>query len=214
MAERSLHLTSHRRTVDLEDKKYLDVVFSRWPSLFPSNNCALSPWMSLQSPSQPIEYDPRIGDEDGTRPDPQEISSPSLPPFHGAPKQEFRNKGKSTANRPISSQRARASRFELPDYLHWIIDNWRWSKWKPAIRCAISEWASLLLLIIGPSRRVMGQVCFVSVTYWGVAFVYTRSFCEAPYLILIGTCTLHLPQDPLLISLRKLACFRLLVIPS
>ena len=175
--------------------------------------------MSLLPPPQSKEYDPRIGDEDRSRSDPQEkeLTPPSLPPFPGAPKQEISsncNKGKSTANRPISSQRARASRFELPDYLHWIIDNWRWSKWKPAIRCAISEWASLLLLIIGPSRRVMGQVCFVSVTYWGVAFVYTRSFCEAPYLILIGTCTLHLPQDPLLISLRKLACFRLLVIPS
>ena len=171
----------------------------------------------MQSPPQPKEYDPRIGDEDESRSDPQEteLTSPSLSHFPGAPKQESSsncNKGKSTANRPISSQRARASRFELPDYLHWIIDNWRWSKWKPAIRCAISEWASLLLLIIGPSRRVMGQVRFVSVTYWGVAFVY--SFCKASFLILVGTWTLHLPQDPLLISLRKLACFRLLVIPS
>jgi hypothetical protein len=167
---------------------------------FPSNDCALSPWMSLQPPPQPLpqpkEYDPRIGDEDGSKPDPQEKehTSPSLPPFPGAPKQESSsndNKGKSTANRPISSQRARASRFELPDYLHWIIDNWKWSKWQPAIRCAISEWASLLLLIIGPSRRVMGQVCLVSVTYWGVAFVY--SFCKASFLILVGTWTLHLP---------------------
>jgi hypothetical protein len=60
----------------------------------------------------------------------------------------------------------------------------------------------------------MGQVRFVSVTYWGVAFVYWYSFCKAPYLILIGTCTLHLPQDPLLISVPKMAYLRLLVIPS
>jgi hypothetical protein len=34
MAERSLHLTSHRRTVNLEDQKYLEVAFStRWPLL-------------------------------------------------------------------------------------------------------------------------------------------------------------------------------------
>ncbi|KAI9437333.1 hypothetical protein H4582DRAFT_2111932 [Lactarius indigo] len=57
--------------------------------------------------------------------------------------------------------RSRPSRFELPSYLHWIVDNWRWSKWKPAIRCAVSEWASLLLLIIDPSRRVMGQASFL-----------------------------------------------------
>ncbi|KAF8268962.1 hypothetical protein EI94DRAFT_1799762 [Lactarius quietus] len=122
--------------------------------------------MSLQSPPQPKDYDPRIGDEDGSRPDPQdkEHTSPFVPPFPVAPKQESSSncdKGKSTANRPISSQQASASRFELPDYLHWIIDNWRWPKWQAAIRCAISEWASLLLLTIGPSRRVMGQASFL-----------------------------------------------------
>jgi hypothetical protein len=172
-------------------------VFSRYPlrSLFPPNVCVLSLWMSLQSPPQPKEYDPRIGDEGGSRPDPQdkEHTSPSLPPFPGALKQESSsncNKGKSTANRPISSQHARASssRFELPDYLHWVVDNWTWSKWQPAIRCAISEWASLLLLVIGPSRRVMGQVC-CSVTCWDGAFTY--SFCKASFLILVGTWTLH-----------------------
>jgi len=157
----------------------------------------------LQSPPQPTEYDPRIGDEDGSRPDPQgkEQTSPSLRPFPVAPKQESSSncdKGKETANKPILSQHARASRFELPNYLHWIIDNWRWSKWKPAIRCAVSEWASLLLLIIGPSRRVMGQVC-LSVTCQGRAFIY--SFCEASFLILVGTWTLHLRRDALLISL-------------
>ncbi|KAH9016429.1 hypothetical protein EDB83DRAFT_2439318 [Lactarius deliciosus] len=122
--------------------------------------------MSLHSPPQPKEYDPRIGDEDGSRPDPQskEQSLPSFPLIPVAPKQESSSncdKGKETANRPISSQHTRSSRFELPNYLHWIVDNWRWPKWKPAIRCAVSEWASLLLLIIDPSRRVMGQASFL-----------------------------------------------------
>lgn len=135
------------------------------------------PRMSLQSPPQPMDYDPRIGDEDAPRPDPQdkEYTSPSLPPFPVAPKQESSSncdKGKETANRPILSQHGRASRFELPNSLHWIIDNWRWSKWQPAIRCAVSEWASLLLLMIGPSRRVMGQVCFFIISHTPGASVY------------------------------------------
>ena len=48
--------------------------------------------------------------------------------------------------------------FELPNCLRWIPDNWSLSKWMTAIRCAVSEWASLLLLIINPSARAMGQV--------------------------------------------------------
>jgi hypothetical protein len=149
------------------------VAFSSCSDLF----LLASPRMSSQSPPQPKDYDPRIGDEDGSRPDPQEKEhiSPSLPPFPVAPKQESSSncdKGKETANRPILSQRARASRFELPNSLHWIIDNWRWSKWQPAIRCAVSEWASLLLLIIGPSRRVMGQVRVFIIAHMPGASVY------------------------------------------
>jgi len=48
--------------------------------------------------------------------------------------------------------------FDLPNCLRWIPDNWTLSKWMTAIRCAVSEWASLLLLIINPSARAMGQV--------------------------------------------------------
>ncbi|KAN0123038.1 Protein of unknown function (DUF2422) domain containing protein [Russula decolorans] len=51
--------------------------------------------------------------------------------------------------------------FELPNCLRWIPDNWTLSKWMTAIRCAVSEWASLLLLIINPSARAMGQAAFL-----------------------------------------------------
>lgn len=56
------------------------------------------------------------------------------------------------------SQRIMSFHFELPNCLRWIPDNWTMSKWTTAIRCAVSEWASLLLLIINPSARAMGQV--------------------------------------------------------
>ena len=56
------------------------------------------------------------------------------------------------------SQHIMSFHFELPNCLRWIPDNWTLSKWMTAIRCAISEWASLLLLIINPSARAMGQV--------------------------------------------------------
>ncbi len=49
-------------------------------------------------------------------------------------------------------------KFVLPMCLGWIPDNWTSSKWMSAIRCAVAEWASLLLLIINPSARAMGQV--------------------------------------------------------
>ena len=50
------------------------------------------------------------------------------------------------------------SHSELPSSLHWIPDNWTSSKWMTAIRCAVAEWTSLLLLIINPSTKAMGQV--------------------------------------------------------
>jgi hypothetical protein len=56
------------------------------------------------------------------------------------------------------SQHIMSFHFELPNCLRWIPDNWTLSKWMTAIRCAVSEWASLLLLIINPSARAMGQV--------------------------------------------------------
>ncbi|KAI0292339.1 hypothetical protein B0F90DRAFT_1811958 [Multifurca ochricompacta] len=127
--------------------------------------------MSTSTHLHPREYDPRIGDEDASRSDPPDNAPPNIPSsshaFPAAPKQESNSncdnlKGKVIENtRPNSSQRARSSLLRLPANLRWIVDNWKWSKWMPAIRCAISEWVSLLLLIINPSTRSMGQASFL-----------------------------------------------------
>ncbi|KAH9974520.1 hypothetical protein BJV74DRAFT_782419 [Russula compacta] len=112
-------------------------------------------------------YDPRIGDEDASTPnsDPPDHAeaqlSPISPSAHSTPQREsnlHREKGKGGAIRTNLSQR---SIFELPDCLRWISENWTLSKWRPAIRCAVTEWASLLLLVINPSLRAMGQASFL-----------------------------------------------------
>jgi len=88
--------------------------------------------------------------------------SPLLPSARPPIEQESRlygGKGKESAIGANSFQHVTSSYFRVPDYLRWILDNWTLSKWMPAIRCAVAEWASLILLVINPSTHAMGQVC-------------------------------------------------------
>jgi hypothetical protein len=107
-------------------------------------------------------YDICIGGEDASTPEsdppqPTSISSSVRP----APEQESNchsRDDKAEANVADIYQHATSFHFELPGCLQWIPDNWTLSKWMTAARCAVSEWASLLLLIINPSTKAMGQV--------------------------------------------------------
>ncbi len=111
-------------------------------------------------------HDPRIGDEDTSTPksDPPDRVQPTQmsPTVRPALEQEskpYYGKGKAEkVAADTMSQHITSFRFELPSCLRWIPDNWTSLKWMTAIRCAVSEWASLLLLIINPSTRAMGQV--------------------------------------------------------
>ncbi len=108
--------------------------------------------------------DPRIGNED--------VAPNSDPPHadrvqHVRPALEQESKlscGKLKAETVPADiphwhwQHITSFHFELPNCLRWIPDNWTSLKWTSAIRCAVSEWASLLLLMISPSARAMGQV--------------------------------------------------------
>jgi hypothetical protein len=110
-------------------------------------------------------HDPRIGNEDASTPNsdtPDRVQpTQKSPPARPALEQESKlSCGKRKAETILAdiSEHITSFHFELPNCLRWIPDNWTLSKWMAAVRCAVSEWASLLLLIINPSARAMGQV--------------------------------------------------------
>jgi hypothetical protein len=126
-----------------------------------------SSWMkNSHSLGTKEHHDPRIGDEDALTPksdppDRVQQPTPMSSPVRPAPEQESKldcGKAKAEAITANIFQHATSSHFELPSCLRWIPDNWTLSKWMTAIRCAVAEWASLLLLIINPSTKAMGQV--------------------------------------------------------
>ncbi len=127
------------------------------------------------------DYDPRIGDEDVSTPqsDLADNAQSSPIPHSARPSPELESndycgKGKGSATRANLSQRATTSRVKLPDSLRWIPDNWTLSKWMPAIRCAVAEWTSLVLLVVKPTTQAMGQ---------------------AGFLVLVGRWTLHTSSE-------------------
>ncbi|KAI0271253.1 hypothetical protein BC834DRAFT_432593 [Gloeopeniophorella convolvens] len=111
-------------------------------------------------------YDPRIGDEGSTSSGHEDqLQTPPAVPLTPV-KQEGHspesNHDKKSLDKGASPRWRRAVLdFELPTSLRWIQDNWTWAKWKPAIRCAVSAWASLVLLVVNPSLRAMGQASFL-----------------------------------------------------
>ena len=137
-------------------------------------------------------YDPRIGDDEdvSTRPsDPPDKAQPSPIPSSVRPSSErvanvYYGNGNESAIGLNLFQRATSFNFELPDCLRWIPDNWTMSKWMPAIRCAVAEWISLVLLVVKSSTQAMGQAAFlVLVGRWtlhsgGVSF--KSHFCCQP----------------------------------
>lgn len=49
-------------------------------------------------------------------------------------------------------------KFTVPPSLAWIPQNTTWSKLKPVIRCSLTAWVSVVLMILGPVSRPLGQV--------------------------------------------------------
>src|SRR5258708_8602113 len=103
-------------------------------------------------------HDSCIGDEDTSTPksDPPDRVQPTQmsPTVRPALEQEskpYYGKGKAEkVAADIMSQHITSFRFELPSCLRWIPDKWTSLKWMTAIRCAVSECTSLLLLILHP----------------------------------------------------------------
>jgi hypothetical protein len=122
-------------------------------------------------------HDPRIGNEDASTPNSDPPQADKVQPTQksppGRPALEQDSKlscGKREAGTIAADifQHITSFHLELPNCLRWIPDNWTLSKWMTAVRCAVSEWASLLLLIIYPSARAMGQVrlCAASSSFY------------------------------------------------
>lgn len=106
-------------------------------------------------------HDICIGGEDASTPESDRVQPAPISSSIRAPEQEsncYSRDGKPEATVADICQHTTSSHVELPSCLRWIPNNWTLSKWMAATRCAVAEWASLLLLIINPSREAMGQV--------------------------------------------------------
>lgn len=135
------------------------------PSLLRQPSAGSSCMSNSHSLGTTERHEPRIGNGDASSPqlDPPDCVQPTqklYPPRPALEPESELSCGKREAKTVLSdiSRHLTTFHFELPKCLRWIPDNWTLSKWTTAIRCAVSEWASLLLLIINPSARAMGQV--------------------------------------------------------
>lgn len=111
-------------------------------------------------PTSPTTYDPRIGDE--------ELSLEDLQDATGNTKSDNQQKeepSSSSSDRDTdggADNEEAKNLFKLPSSLQWVPANFTWSKVKPVIRCAISAWVSLLLVIIPQTSKFLGQVSMLS----------------------------------------------------
>lgn len=95
----------------------------------------------------PSSYEPSGGDEIVA--EPKEKSEGSTSDAAGGDADQDREK----ENPPPPRKK-----FTVPSALAWIPQSMTWSKLKPVIRCSLTAWVSLVLMIIGPVSRPLGQV--------------------------------------------------------
>lgn len=85
-----------------------------------------------------------------------------------APKCKEEPSSGSTSN---SGKRPERLSLKLPRRLQWVSANWTWSKWKPALRSAVSAWVCLIIFVIPTMENVLGQASFL---------ILIASFLSAP----------------------------------
>ncbi|KZV73701.1 hypothetical protein PENSPDRAFT_602548 [Peniophora sp. CONT] len=130
-------------------------------------------------------YDPRIGDEgedesppSQSRPAPPQIQVPGSPPEPGSSSTSASNeklkhatgKAKPRVIRPQGEEpqwqkvaRAVISKLPLVNNLGWVKANFVFSKLKPVIRSSVAAWVAVVLLVVNPVLRTMGQAGFLIV---------------------------------------------------
>jgi hypothetical protein len=86
--------------------------------------------------------------------EPKEKSEDSSPDAAGADSSSSDSAQEKGKQNPPQTER----KFTVPPGLAWIPQNLTWSKLKPVIRCSLVAWVSVVLMIIGPVSRSLGQV--------------------------------------------------------
>ena len=131
--------------------------------------------------ASPSHHDPRMGDEDTEevsqihQPMRRHVTLDMNPQFvdgghreesvsddssgeAGAAQEESQEQdANSSRKRALIATWARLCNW-VPFDLHWVLDNFVWSKLKPAIRVAVVAWVSLLFVIIPQLEIMLGQV--------------------------------------------------------
>ncbi|GAA6020046.1 hypothetical protein JCM10207_006768 [Rhodosporidiobolus poonsookiae] len=49
----------------------------------------------------------------------------------------------------------------LPGFMEWIPPHMNWKGWRPVIRSSVAAWCGLILMLCGPSERMLGQASFL-----------------------------------------------------
>lgn len=105
------------------------------------------------------KYDPRIGDEGPGDGDDSPIQGSDASRTEKTSKPPFVRRGSSQqATKENDEKKSEKKLFTLPSSLAWIPPNLTWPKWKIVIRCAIAAWVSVVLMVIDPVLKTMGQV--------------------------------------------------------
>lgn len=98
--------------------------------------------------------------------------SPHTDTTRGESAQASRCKEKaSSGSASNSGTRLERSSLKFPRGLQWVSANWTWSKWKPALRSAVSAWVAVVIFVIPSVENVLGQAAFL---------ILISSFLSAP----------------------------------
>ncbi|KAI6044608.1 hypothetical protein EDC04DRAFT_2561114 [Pisolithus marmoratus] len=92
-------------------------------------------------------------------------------PCTDATRGESAQAAKEASSSGSASKQSECSSLKLPRRLQWVSTNWTWSKWKPALRSAVSAWVCLVIFVIPTVENVLGQAGFL---------ILIASFLSAP----------------------------------
>lgn len=117
-------------------------------------------------------FDPRVGDEgsEDEAPPPstrrtarKHVTLSTHPTFEEGQPRTYPNSPDTDSNEKQEVEKPKPSLGEIildksPVNLRWIPDSLTWSKIKPAIRCAVVGWVSVVFFIIPQLEEMLGQV--------------------------------------------------------